>query len=568
MAAEIKVGVGADVSDLSKGLKQAGKEVEKFEKTAVTATKAVGVSFVGTARVLQDAAFGPGAIANNLQGLGDDFKQLSLRAKESGQSIGKTLIQSLMGGGGLNLALSGVTLGLSLASFGMQAWTRAFGDNKKAVDSTKKSTEDYIASLDKVDQAQLKGTQNAQEELASLSVLFSAYQNANLPLKERKEAYKQLQDKYPAYFKNLQFEETATKKTKDAYIDLSSAILATARARAAESLIAKNSETKLLNEEKILSIGKELQPIIKEELRLRQLANKFRGQFDEFGQSREGDVILKANLQRDKANELLVASNKLKAENNRLDQENIRLSQEAQKNVGKTVKEPPKAAPVDKPSRDKIKELVDVFSIQDQVFIKGFKTPPIDTSSLQVANDQIENRRRELKARFQLLGKDLLDFSAQATQIIQTNIAGAFGSIGDAIGNALANGGNIAEALGKTLLNAVGTICKQLGEAAIAIGVAMLGIKAAFKNPFTAIAAGIALVALGSFISSSVAKIPEGGGGGSSFTPSVPSGFEASAPAGARATPRQDVFIPSTVIKGTDIVVSYNRQTALNGRTG
>lgn len=102
------------------------------------------------------------------------------------------------------------------------------------------------------------------------------------------------------------------------------------------------------------------------------------------------------------------------------------------------------------------------------------------------------------------------------------------------------------------LLGMVGDIAIQLGKAAIAIGISMKAIKLSFKTPGTAIAAGIALIALGALIKSQVPNIVGGGGGATAFA----NGGIVSGPtlglmgeySGARSNP--EVIAPLDKLKG------------------
>ena len=109
-------------------------------------------------------------------------------------------------------------------------------------------------------------------------------------------------------------------------------------------------------------------------------------------------------------------------------------------------------------------------------------------------------------------------FSQRISQIMTGGLQNLASGIGAALGNAISTGGNLAGSLSKVILGSIGGMAVQLGKLAIGIGITLAKIKTAFKSlaPGVAIAAGIALVALGSVFKNKAASIG-GGGGGSSF---------------------------------------------------
>lgn len=110
----------------------------------------------------------------------------------------------------------------------------------------------------------------------------------------------------------------------------------------------------------------------------------------------------------------------------------------------------------------------------------------------------------------------LINFNNAVSETISGGLSNALAGIGEAFGNALASGGNVLQALGSTLLGALGGILVDLGKLAIQTGIGILAVKTALKslNPAVAIAAGVALVALGSAFSKGASKLGSSGGGG------------------------------------------------------
>ncbi|TDO21882.1 tape measure domain-containing protein [Pedobacter duraquae] len=105
------------------------------------------------------------------------------------------------------------------------------------------------------------------------------------------------------------------------------------------------------------------------------------------------------------------------------------------------------------------------------------------------------------------------NFNKQAVDLLNQGVGDMISGTADLLGG-LISGVSGVEDFGSMLLGAIGNIASQLGKAAIGIGVAMLGIKSAFTNPFTAIAAGAALLALGGYIKGTVSKMTGGDAAG------------------------------------------------------
>lgn len=112
----------------------------------------------------------------------------------------------------------------------------------------------------------------------------------------------------------------------------------------------------------------------------------------------------------------------------------------------------------------------------------------------------------------------IVDFTTEVEQGLVSMATRTSEIMGNLIGT-LASGGNAWGDFKNAAVSALGDMAIAVGKIAIKSGVAMLGIETALKmgNPYVAIAAGAALVALGAAVKSSLSSVASGdysGGGG------------------------------------------------------
>jgi hypothetical protein len=249
MDSNFSVKITADISDLQSRLKAVEVELGKFSKSADKASTSMKgmeqnanrgrmVAFA-FGQVVRDAGFfsqsfslGILAISNNIPILID---QISLSVKALAPFAGA-----------LSMVGSILTAGLTIWAY-----------SSAATDKAKKSNEDYIETLKGINKANLQGKVDAQADIINLDLLYKASTNVSLAMKERLKAANEIKETYPEQFQNFSAEDIALKKAERGYYNLRDALIKVAEARAAQSILVKNAETRLINEQKIADLEAE-----------------------------------------------------------------------------------------------------------------------------------------------------------------------------------------------------------------------------------------------------------------------------------------------------------------------
>jgi hypothetical protein len=513
--------LGLDTTEINAQIKDAKNNLNTLKSTV----KDTGASFGAMApkvanggnalmqfsRIAQDAPFGIIGIGNNITATVESFGYLKQATGSTGGAL-KALASSIAGTGGILLGVSLLTTGLTLlAQSGLTV-----GD---VIDKITGNFDEFSAALKKSNEEAVK---NSAAEISGLNALVSVAKNVNLSMRDRLTAVNELQKSYPGYFGNLSEEQILNGNVANAVKSVTNALIAKARAKAYTDELVKLSQEEFKLEEKKLQL-------LSQKAKLEQSsASKNAAALTAVGKNQ--DFVVNAAIRNIKAIEDLdsqLSENAKELEKNA--QAQAKWTSRINENVAANIKLREEVA---KPVKSKIFNTPQVSGVTNNII----PAPLFDTLGIEVFNGQVDafgNKVKELpnkiktslstipnvidEASIQMVAA-LLDFNNRASEIVSGAIADTFANIGSAIGNALASGGSVLEAIGASLLDSLGSLLVQMGKMAIQVGVGLLAIKLALKslNPAVAIGAGVALVALGSFFSSKSKSIGNsiGGGGG------------------------------------------------------
>jgi hypothetical protein len=159
-------------------------------------TQSATFAITNLGRVLQDSSFGFIGIANNLNPLLESFQRLRAQAGSTAGAM-KLLGSSLMGAGGVGLALSAVTAILQFSQLGFSAWTRGFSNAAKGAGESAREIKSATEVLE-------DATDSVQGEVARVNALVAAATNVGNSFKVQANAISELQKINKAYFGDLQ----------------------------------------------------------------------------------------------------------------------------------------------------------------------------------------------------------------------------------------------------------------------------------------------------------------------------------------------------------------------------
>ena len=597
MSEKLRVEITGDAKELQKATAAASKSLSKFEKIAdksvggisrpaAKASKAMGGLRKTTAnatptllefnRVIQDAPFGIQGVGNNITQLTSQFGYLQKSAGGTKAAL-KLMLSSLAGPAGILFAVSTAVSLLTVFSSQLNDNRSEAEKNAEATKKASEALEAYADALGDVDKATLKGQQSAQKELLTLKQLRNVAESTTKSTVDRKKAVQELRRLYPSYFKDLSDEKILTGGLSGVYDQLTGSILARAKATAATNLIVKNAEKELIIGSKLAATKFKLLQAEDKALRLNKsvegaLRNNARG---------ADALAVKALRANSAVTDLKETLNELTGQQTGLQLANIDLEQLVNTEGGidlsgvelKTTGTPEiKVNPKLSISNDSLETLkssgaMAAKSLQDSIDKQSEKINlDFAEEQLKIGANRLANIKIGEETEFE---KSLIAFNERVGSLVTSSVADTFGKLGQSIGEALATGGNVINAIGNTIIQGLGNFLSKMGQLLIEYGTlgvikGKLDLAIAAGGPL-AIGAGIAAIAVGVALSAArgaLSSAASGGGGGS--TSSGGSGSTSNFSSSGSASGGTVVF----EIAGTKLIGVLNRTLDRNSSLG
>jgi hypothetical protein len=485
---------------------------------------ALNVSVQQVARELPSLAISANtfflAISNNLPNLADSISaarkenEAMIASGQKATPVWKQVASSLFSW--QTALVLGVTA-LSMYATDIVAAISSQSGFKKSVDST-------ALAMKQLNSAREKGVQDAQQELTSLNVLYSASMDDARSKEERLSAVKQLKAEYPDYFKNLSNESIMAGQASEAYDRLAKSLTDAAIARASMDKMTENA-TKILDlrdqekeltkelenaqnwlsqfqkstiqtqadsqsfayaASKVTTLKNSLQSVRDEIIALntanKELSNNINVS-SLLGGSQGSSKEVNKNLETiggitNKINELKEAQSKASGQQQIDLEKEIQLWQEKLNLMQRAIVQGAMGNLGNSQYKDLIQSEVKSVSVPETVKIPLEFDQNTLRRSWRIAQEQFSNAIKEA----QVSGRQI---SGALTSGIQ--------SFAQNLGQALASGDG-AEIF-KSMLISVMDMLQQFGSTLIAAGTAALAFQSLLMNPIAAIVSGAALVA-------------------------------------------------------------------------
>lgn len=563
----IQVKLGMDTSALTKSINESKTQLASLKKSVDSAGQSFsgmkpqvangGNALMQFSRIAQDAPYGIIGIGNNLTATAEAFSHLKNQTGSTGGAL-KALAGSLMGSGGILLGISLLTTGLTLLSQSGLSISDVFNKIKGDFD-------EFGQTMKKVSDEAKK---SASEQISSLKGLIAIAQDENQSKKTRLEIVDQIQKQYPNYFGNLSKEKIMYGDLTGTVNELTNALINKAIAEKMAGVTADSTVNLWKANAKLVETKKQL--LLAENAYNAAASDPDKAQSMQFYASavdRAGARVKEAR------SEVL----KFNAEVER-GQNIINM---ASKNASKVIAQPLPIPKVTAPKPANVTPQVSGIgmSIQSQGLVETSGKILQIAKDVQGAEGVIKTSMTGINVAFDTSSlwmlESLQSFNDQANELISGSIADTFGQLGTAIGEALANGGNVLGAIGSTILQSLGKFLSDMGGMLIQYGTMAIlkgkldlailtGGPAAIVAGIAAVGVGIALKAIGGAIGAKAT------GGASSGSSSPQTGASYSSPASS-SSGSSSTFSGGNVvfeISGTSLIGVLSNSLDKNKRLG